>query len=142
MTGLVIIKKNGTFLAGSSSPELYKCCNYRSPKDFVKLHEWGTFELWGKSTGKAGNENKCELPSPHENTLFFGNLCVLKQGTDLSLTEWTDWYNEKMGGSENIENIEDEVSVDSEVFSDDEYTTEGYLKDSFIVDELVEESYE
>jgi hypothetical protein len=137
MVMVVTIKKEGSF-KNEHTEELYKCCKYKSAKDFVKLHQWDDYELWGKRKGKAGNENKCELPELNE--IFFGTLCVRKKDTDLSLDEWLEWYNEKMGGSELLES--ESVSEDSEVYSESEYTKEGYLKDDFIVDELIEEEYD
>lgn len=136
MVLVIVIKKDGSF-KGESVEELYKCCKYKSDKDFVKLHQWENYELWGKSKGKAGNENKCELPML--NDIFFGTLCVHKKKSDLTLDEWLNWYNTQMGGSELLEN--EEISEDSEIHSDSEYTKEGYLKDDFVVDELIEESY-
>jgi len=62
---VVTIKKDGSF-KNEHTEELYKCCKYKSAKDFVKLHQWDDYELWGKRKGKAGNENKCELPELNE----------------------------------------------------------------------------
>lgn len=135
----IVIKKDGSFVSVNLVEELYTCCKYKTNKDFIKLHEWDNYELWGKSKGKSGNENKCELPAPIENVLFFGMLCVRKKNGDLTLDEWTTWYNEKMGSSIKLES--EEESVDSE-HSESEYTKEGYLKDDFVVDELIEESYD
>ena len=72
--------------------------------------------------------------------MYVGTLCVCKKDTDLSLDEWLEWYNEKMGGSELLES--ESLSEDSEVYSESEYTKEGYLKDDFVVDELIEEEYD
>ena len=136
----VVIKKDGSFVSVSEREDLYKCCKYKSDKDFIKLHEWDNYELWGKQKGKAGNENKCELPPPIENLLFFGLLCVRKKEGELTMEEWSSWYEKKMG-SINIEDSE-EASVDSEQYSESEYTKEGYLKDGFVIDELLEDSYD
>lgn len=134
---VIIIKKDGSFKSEQVT-ELYKCCKYKSNKDFVKLHQWNDYELWGKQKGKAGNENKCELPML--NDIFFGTLCVHKKDSDLTLEEWTHWYNIQMGGSELLES--EDMSEDSDIHSESEYTKEGYLKDDFVVDdELIEESY-
>lgn len=135
----IIIKKDGSFVSVNLVEELYKACKYKTNKDFIKLHEWGNYELWGKSKGKAGRENKCELPAPIENVLFYGLLCVRKKDGELSMEEWTAWYNEKMGSSIVLES--EEESVDSE-HSPSEYTKEGYLIDDFVVEELIEESYD
>ena len=140
MVFVIVISKDGSFKSVNKTDELYKCCKYKSNKDFVKLHEWNEYELWGKKKGKAGSENKCEFPSPIENLLYFGTLCVCKKDNDLAMEEWTTWYTKKMGNNISIEDSE-EQSVDSEDYSDSELTKEGYLKDSFI-EELTEELYD
>ena len=33
--------------------------------------------IYSKSNGKAGNENKYELPKPIDEELYFGNLIIL-----------------------------------------------------------------
>ena len=68
MVIVVTIKKDGSF-KNEHTKELYKCCKYKSEKDFVKIYQWDDYELWGKLKGKAGNENKCELPELNDNTI-------------------------------------------------------------------------
>jgi hypothetical protein len=62
---------------------------------------------------------------------------------DLTKSEWSDVYDNLFGGFEVIEETDDERSVDTEDYSDSEYTKEGYHKDSFIVEdqELEQEEY-
>ena len=45
---IILVKKDGSFLNVKKTDELYKLCKYKTDKDFVKLHEWGKYELWGK----------------------------------------------------------------------------------------------
>lgn len=85
---------------------LYSVCNYRNEEGFEELHTWiqspGTatitmstpiFVLYGKRKGKNNYENKCILPQPMHQELFYGNLCVVKKvgQTPVSLTqeEWS-----------------------------------------------------
>jgi hypothetical protein len=139
---IIVVHRSGSLRVNTVDDltELYRVGKYKTDKDFMLLHKWGVYELWGKQTGKPGNENKYEWPSPHENSLFFGTLCIVKPGADLDLEEWTQWYNIKMGGSEKLE-YELESEEDS-VYSDDEFTTEGYLKDDFVVEDTEELQYE
>ena len=57
--------------------------------------------------------------------------------------EWNLVYDNLFGGFEDIGNSDEERSIDSEEYSDSEYTKEGYHKDSFVIDdpELEEEEY-
>ena len=147
MKNVIIIRKSGTVLSRSveSMDELYKVSGYKNNKDFILLYTWtnedNSYELWGKTKGKAGQENKYELPHPHENSLFFGTLCLLNKDGDLSLSEWVEWYNKKMGGDYGMDDDDETRSEDTETYSDSEYTKEGYLKDDFVV-ELKEELYD
>lgn len=165
MTKYIIIKKNGDVEQKKTrnnidSEQIYKLCNYKNETEFKKLHSFtidkneknnpdNCYEIYGKSDGRANSENKYEFPPPIDKNLYFGSLCILKKEndsfTDLTNEEWENKYEELFGGFEYIENSdEEERSVDSEIYSSDEYTKEGYHKDSFIIDddELVEEDYE
>lgn len=138
---VILVQRSGSLRCHrvENISELYKACKYKTDKDFILLHKWGLYEVWGKRTGKAGHENKYELPSPHENSIFFGILCIVKPGANLDIQEWTQWYKKKTGGSEKLEY--EECSDDS-MYSEEEYTKEGYLKDDFVVDELQFELYD
>ena len=157
MPEIIIVKHNGDIVEKKikqiNEDELYKVCNYKNNKHFQKLHSYVLNEneqciIYGKTDGKAGNENKYDLPPPLDNSLFFGSLCIFKMNGDeydnIKKQEWEKIYEQLFGGFENLDNSdEDERSADSEVFSDDNYTKEGYLKDEFVVedDELKEEDY-
>ena len=158
MFEIVIITKYGS-VEGKNVKEInnnqYKFCNYKSDKDFGEVHAFNhkssRYHIFGKKNGRANNENKYEFPPPIDTTLFFGNMCIIKtdksgEYANLSVSEWEKVYEDLFGGFEDIGGDDsDERSVDSEVYSDGEYTKEGYLKDDFIVEddeELEEEEYE
>lgn len=85
-THIVLIEKNGTVKQSIakevSRDTLYKKCGYKKPDGFEKRTTWNvkvnkekvTVELWAKDEGKAGMENKYELPPPIDETLF-RNIC-------------------------------------------------------------------
>ena len=94
--------------------------------------------------GKANHENKYEFPPPIDNLLFFGN-CILvnndisRQNNALSLTskEWNKIYEKLFEGFDDVEL--DEGSDDSEEYIDPSLLTkEGYLKNDFIVNDVVD----
>jgi hypothetical protein len=161
MTKYVFVCKNGDVEQKITKTQIedekiFKLCNYKNPSGFEKLHCFplnkndteNGYEVYGKKSGRANSENKYEFPPPIDTELYFGSLCILKREdeniTDLTLDEWSSVYESLFGGFEDIEDSDEERSVDSEVYSSDEYTKEGYHKDSFIIDddELVEEEYE
>lgn len=156
MHTIIIIKNNCDIsekkIKQFNENEIYKLCKYKTDKDFSNIHNFkvkgNTYQLYCKTTGRAGNENKYELPPPIDNELYFGSICIIKTNEneieDLSSKEWQEVYEELFGGFEEIgENDSDERSMDSSIYSDGEYTKEGYLKDNFVIEdgELEEEDY-
>tara|TARA_B110000114_G_scaffold57080_1_gene60604 strand:+ start:520 stop:999 length:480 start_codon:yes stop_codon:yes gene_type:complete len=155
----LIVKKSGNVEEKQTrlilqSDNIYKLCGYKSPLNVELIHtfhsqttEGVTYQIYGKKEGRANSENKYELPPPVDTILLFGTLCIIKTKMnnvdDLTKSEWSDVYDNLFGGFEVIEETDDERSVDTEDYSDSEYTKEGYHKDSFIVEdqELEQEEY-
>ena len=148
----IIIKKNGDIQEKNVKlNELYKSCNFKISKSFEKQHEYNynnkIYEVYGKKNGKANTENKYDFPPPIDNTLFFGNMCILakldNEYEKLTKNEWNTVYEKLFGGFHDLDSHDETRSIDSEIYDSDEYTNEGYHKDGFIVDdkELEEEDY-
>jgi len=103
LLSVLILEKSGECYEKQvkSIDRLYSVCNYRNEEGFEELHTWNlshsnpgsTFFLYGKRKGKNNYENKCILPQPMHQELFYGNLCVVKKvgQTLVSMTqeEWT-----------------------------------------------------
>ena len=94
MASFLIVQKDGnikeTNVKNMKEEELYKKAGFRLADGF-KLHASWTvenvknktysIEVYGKTDGKANQENKYEFPPPIDNTLFFGScLIVNKKG--------------------------------------------------------------
>ena len=126
--------------------DLYKKAGLKAAEGFERVHEWTldgeTVVLYGKSTGRAGQENKYDFPPPVDKVLFFG-ACILTSSTGtLKKVRWEEIYEELFGG---FEDIGDEDSEDSEEEDEDEdlpKTKSGYAKDGFIVDDSDESEEE
>tara|TARA_B100000963_G_scaffold348040_1_gene355046 strand:- start:709 stop:1509 length:801 start_codon:yes stop_codon:yes gene_type:complete len=106
--------------------------------------------VFAYNDGKAGKENKTELPPPIETQLYFGNIVVIahKDGkvSDLPLEEYQEFYNSAFGGFEDL-GAEDSWSEDDEepntedeafIVNDDEEEDDG----EFVVNEEDEEEDE
>ena len=150
---IVLIEKNGTLKQSIakevSRDTLYKKCGYKKPDGFEKRTTWNvkvnkekvTVELWAKDEGKAGMENKYELPPPNDETLFFGTYAVIRtdeNGDIISLTAdmWSKVYDTLFGGFDDVEEDDDEESEDEmENVSKSRKTKSGYLKDDFVADD-------
>ena len=130
--------------------ELYKKAGFKTSEGFELQTEWGaelngekySVSVFGKTKGRAGQENKYEFPPPIDNTLFFGSCVIVnkKNGkpTNISKEEWSAVYEHLYGG---FEDIGSEDSDEEETDEDDDRprTKEGYVKDGFIVDDKDEE---
>jgi hypothetical protein len=153
MTQIVLIEKNGTVkqsIAKDVSREtLYKKCGYKKPDGFERRTTWSVVvnkekvivELWAKDDGKAGMENKYELPPPIDEPLFFGTYAIIrcdKNGNIINLTKemWSKVYNTLFGGFDDVEEDDEEESEDEmKTISKSRKTKSGYVKDDFVVDD-------
>ncbi len=152
-SGLVILKNGDikeTNIKSTEIDELYKKCNFRKSEGFDQQCEWNVkinklshnIRVYGRKTGKSGNENKYEFPPPIDTTLFYGNMLVMNYSegspSNLSSDMWKKIYEKLFGGFENLDDTkeEDENEVDElENIPKKFKTKNGYLKDGFVVDE-------
>ena len=158
MPTAILIDKKGSIkevvLKTFAESDLYKKAGFKAADGFQNTHTWTidavnksyNITLYGKVTGRAGQENKYDFPPPVDNILFFGS-CVLVNNLSEDKTtidsvtkdEWKILYDHLFGG------FEDLGSEDSTSLSDDEddidaglpRTKSGYAKDGFIVEDGV-----
>ena len=162
MVKLVILCKSGEIneldVKKLTINDLYKKCNYRKPDGFGLINIWKVniseqtyvVEVYGKKEGKSGHENKHELPPPIDKELYFGNLAIINKNSDDELAdigekEWLMIYDKLYGGFEDLAATakEDDMEVDELENVPKEFkTTEGYLKDGFVVDDDNECEYD
>jgi len=147
---ILIVEKTGSIkelsLKTYDEAELYKKVGFKSNDGFKCYTQWNIEELngksysisvYGKTTGRANQENKFEFPPPIDNTLFFGNCLIINtpdnEITNLSKKEWNSIYEHLYGGFEDIgeDDSEDEEDEDDDL----PRTKSGYVKDDFVVDD-------
>jgi hypothetical protein len=155
---IIIVEKGGNLKSLSIKDfkleELYKKCGFKKSEDFIKQCEWNAkydgkkyfVEVYAKTDGRAGSENKYDFPPPIDNSLFFGNcalLAYLKQedGTklysDLGLPLWKKVYEKLFGGFEDLAATAKEDEEEEDELANvpkEKKTKQGYLKDGFVVD--------
>ena len=166
MNTILIVEKSGSIkevqVKNVSEDELYKKAGYKTNEGFKCHTTWSieldnknyTISLYGKTTGRANQENKYEFPPPVDKLLFFGN-CVLvhqlgssskssPQFSNIKKKEWEEIYEKLYGGFEDIgdEDSEDDFDDEDDEIDETKLTKSGYLKDDFIVDEEEEEEDE
>lgn len=126
--------------------ELCKKAGFKTADGFKCHAEWNieslndkkySICLYGKTNGRANQENKYEFPPPVDTTLFFGNCVVVNKDGDLTEEEWDVVYDHLYGGFDELGDDEDEEDEDED--DDLPRTKSGYVKDGFIVDDDAEE---
>ena len=160
MPAIIIVEKLGSIkqvnFKNYHENELYKKAGFKTAEGFKCHTSWTidmdskkyTISVYGKTNGKANQENKYEFPPPIDNTLFFGNCVVVKkmesntnEVVDLSETSWNEIYETLYGG---FEDLGDEDTEDEDDDDDDDVprTKSGYAKDGFVVDDDDDEDEE
>jgi len=100
-------------------------------------------DVWGKTDGRAGYENKYEMPPPIDELLFYGNIALVARMDELTAIHlttdiWNIIYEKLFGGFEDLAAtaIEDENEIDElDSVPSHKKTKSGYLKDGFVVDD-------
>jgi hypothetical protein len=109
--------------------ELYKKAGFKTPNGFELQHKFPKITLseddppfhlavYGKVTGKAGQENKYEFPPPLDKMLFFGTCLIVNEEESIHLSDWNAIYDGLMGGFEDLEDEEEDLENDKYVFDD------------------------
>jgi len=99
-------------------------------------------DVWAKTDGRAGNENKYEMPPPVDEIIYYGNIALVarmdnEHAVNLTTTIWNVIYERLFGGFEDLAATcaEDEEEEDElENIPASKKTKQGYLKDGFVVD--------
>jgi hypothetical protein len=164
---IVIVEKTGQLksltVKDFKEEELYKKCGFKKAEDFVVQTEWKMktngnkylIRVYGKTEGRANNENKYDFPPPIDSTLFFGSCAIIAQiknaedqwsYTHLPLDLWEKMYEKLFGGFEDLAATADEDEEEEDELANvpkEKKTKDGYLKDDFVVsDESIEDEDE
>jgi DNA-directed RNA polymerase subunit M/transcription elongation factor TFIIS len=111
----VTLKDIQKYFKKKSEPEVLGTYRYKTQ----------TLFLFGYTTGKAGTENKHELPPPHDGTLVFGDIIIIvtkdensfSNPINFKVTDYEQFYSRAFGGFEDLDDDDDEDDDDD----DDEY---------------------
>lgn len=143
---------------------LSKKCGYRNHDGFSCYHTWKYknkkklafvinneevvpkyiyVDVWAKTDGRAGYENKYEMPPPIDELIFYGNIALVarsdkENAINLTTDLWNVIYEKLFGGFEDLATtaVEDENELDElDDIPAHKKTSNGYLKDGFVVDD-------
>ena len=107
-TGVPSAAAIGSMLRRASPPELIGTWPY----------ERSVVHLYGYKTGKAGTENKHELPPPHDALLLFGEAVLVAvtngEPSRFNGDDFKKFYTAAMGGFEDLGDDDDEDEEDEE----------------------------
>jgi len=147
LLSILLVSKTGVVNAVNVKDvkDLYKRAGFKHVDGFEQraVYPNGDKEIhvFGKVTGRAGQENKYEFPPPIAETLFFGTVVLVSKvndaATSLTVAEWEQLYDVLMGGFEDLGAEDSETSSSEEESS--AVTRDGYVKDNFVVDDDEEE---
>ncbi len=149
MPSFIFVEKTGSVKCTTSKTlnlsDLYKKCGFKTNDGFNCAHTWTIefneveykIQIYGKTNGRAGSENKYEFPPPIDNTLFFGSCAVINMEddkiVDMNASEFKDIMDHLQGGYSDLDSEETEESDDSDPAVPK--TKQGYVKDDFVVDD-------
>ena len=151
MPTIVLIEKTGEIkennIKNLKVADIYKKCNFRKKDDFDMRYTWNInkdlfISVFSRNDGKSGTENKYDLPPPIDKDLYFGSIAIVAHKSkkisdnniiDFSKELWNKTYEKLMGGFEDL-NGEDSYSEEEEI-PEDLKTSQGYMKDGFVVDD-------
>ena len=157
---ILIVDKSGnikeTQLKSYVETDLYKKAGFKTIEDFKCQSQWNIDDLHGKSfyisvfgktTGRANQENKYDFPPPIDSTLMFGSCVIINktitgEAASISEDEWETVYDYLFGGFEDLGDKDSEDEDEDDEDDDLPRTKEGYVKDDFIVDDEEEDDYE
>tara|TARA_Y100000389_G_scaffold144604_1_gene142977 strand:+ start:4258 stop:4974 length:717 start_codon:yes stop_codon:yes gene_type:complete len=151
MVKFLVISKSGKIKTVNTTKSfdlsnLYKKCGLKNDNCFDARSTWGWngkhIILYAANDGRAGQENKYELPPPVDTHIFFGGMALICiDGDEISeenlsnFTEknWKQLYEKLLGGFEDLDD-DSEFDEDDEDIDEDDLTKDGYYKDGFVVD--------
>lgn len=153
MTSIIIVDKTASIKSSKvlslTRNTLYKKCGFRKADGFelrnkfiIKKFEVDTVEVWARDSGKAGSENKYDLPPPIDQALYFGSIAIAAfdsdgEFIDLNKETWKKVYEHLFGGFEDIDDPDSEAEYSEDELESvpaEKKTKNGYLKDGFVVD--------
>jgi transcription elongation factor S-II len=106
-----------------------------------------TLTLFGYTTGKAGTENKHDLPPPLDAELYFSDILLIaskeadtwENPVSFSLEEYEKFYQKAFGGFDDVESDEEDDSDDAEEVLEEEEEDEKPVKKKVAEEEGVPE---
>lgn len=138
MVQVVILSANGehrtlktaAFTAGTATgATVAKAVRKTKPAAVISTYTYKdqAITIWGWTEGKAGTENKHELPPDADGTeapLLFGDAIAVSSSGDFTDDQYSAFYEEAFGGFEDVDSSEDEDEGEDEDEEEEEEDAE------------------
>lgn len=144
MSSFIVLGAKGTIKQASLEDEanteesLKKYLKRTKAPTLIGAWNWQKYKLflYGYKEGRAGTENKHELPPPNDEALLFGDACVVaslvknqNKLSPFSVDQYKKFYNTKFGGFEDLDGEDDQGEDDEEMEMDSEDEEEEIVDD-------------
>lgn len=116
MIQVVVLCANGEYksskIADISAAGIAKATRKVKHPEILGTYTWNEqiLTLWGWKEGRAGTENKHELPLPHDKGRFFSDIIVASSQGDFTVAAWKEFYEAALKGFE----VLDDEDTDNE----------------------------
>ncbi len=135
--------------SGVTDADIQKVLKKKTEPEYIGSYSYKSkfLHLFGYTAGKAGTENKHELPPPHDSGLLFGDILVLVSAAEDSyaqpipfkVEDYEAFYTNAFGGFDDLDE-EEEDEEEEEV--EEEEVPEKEEKEGEVEEEEVEEEEE
>jgi hypothetical protein len=117
-----------------------KALRKTKPAELIGNYLWGDIKLmlWGWKDGKAGTENKHDLPPPHDEILLFGDVLVIAEDVEFTVDQWLAFYDDAFKGFEELGD-EDTDEEEEEEVEEEEDEVEEEVEEAEEEEEVEEE---
>jgi DNA-directed RNA polymerase subunit M/transcription elongation factor TFIIS len=124
---------------GIQMSDIQKYMKKKTEPEYIGEYKYKgkSLHLFGFQKGKAGTENKHELPPPHDSLLLFGDILVLVATSDdfskpipFKVEDYEAFYTHAFGGFDDLDEEEEEEEEEEEV------EEEEVIDDEEVVDDV------
>jgi hypothetical protein len=154
MSSFILLSAKGEFKSvalaslGTAGIEvaLGKAIKRAKAPTLIGSYVWQKYKLflYGYKEGRAGTENKHEMPPPHDEILLFGDACLVasldksaEKPASFTVDQYKKFYNQKFGGFEDLAEEDEEDEEEEE--EDDEEAEEEFEEEEEVAEEGGEE---
>lgn len=156
MSGLILTVKGEVkqtkIPATISLADIQKSLKKKTPAEHLGSYKYKTkyLHLFGYQAGKAGTENKHELPPPHDSLLVFGDILLFATSSEDDLThtvpfkaeDYEAFYTYAYGGFDSTEEDEEEEEQEAEVEEVEAEVEEVAVEEDAVLEEDVDDAEE